>query len=64
MQADDKAVRSQGCSSVRLSFTVPKEHHAELLRLAAKNKVSVAWVIRAAVERYVADEGPLLFQGR
>jgi predicted transcriptional regulator len=50
--------------TVRLSVTVPKEHHAELLRIAKKNRVSVAWVVREAVARYVENDAPLFYQVR
>lgn len=62
MRLSTDGQRAQERGSVRVSVTVPKEHHDELLRIATKNRVSVAWVVRAAVERYVTDEAPLLFQ--
>lgn len=64
MEPAEERQGSEGSKSVRLSVTVPKEHHEELTRIAVKNRVSVAWVVRAAVERYVTDEAPLLYQVR
>jgi hypothetical protein len=32
----------------------------ELEKLAAAKKVSLAWVVREAAEKYVADQWPLL----
>ncbi|MCF1183576.1 ribbon-helix-helix domain-containing protein [Marichromatium gracile] len=37
----------------RASVTFPAELYAELERIAAEKKVSVAWVVRDAVEKYV-----------
>jgi len=38
------------------------ETYASLERIAKKKKVSLAWVVRDATEKYVSDE--LLFSGR
>jgi hypothetical protein len=40
----------------RLSITIPKEQYEKLQELAQKNRVSLAWVIRDAVETYLDDE--------
>jgi metal-responsive CopG/Arc/MetJ family transcriptional regulator len=46
--------------SPRLSVTIPSETYDSLERIAKKKKVSLAWVVRDATERYVSDELPLL----
>lgn len=46
--------------SPRLSVTIPPETYESLERIAKKKKVSLAWVVRDATERYVSDELPLL----
>ncbi|WP_343604158.1 CopG family transcriptional regulator [Roseateles sp.] len=43
----------------RASVTFPADLYAELERLAEEKKVSVAWVVRDAVEKYVAAQYPL-----
>jgi len=43
----------------RLSVSLTDEQHAELLEMAEQNKVSVAWVVREAIERLLRDEQPL-----
>lgn len=43
--------------SVRLSTSFPAEHYESLIRVANDNRVSVAWVVRDAVERYLSDQG-------
>lgn len=56
-----KAVRKKDekQGSHRLSVSLTPEQHVELLEIAHKNKVSVAWVIREAIERLLHDEHPL-----
>jgi predicted transcriptional regulator len=46
-------------SSLRLSVSLSSELHASLERIAKRKKVSLAWVVREAAEKYVADETPL-----
>lgn len=43
----------------RASVSFPREVYETLEGLAIKKKVSLAWVVREAVEKYVADEWPL-----
>ncbi|MCZ8030826.1 MAG: ribbon-helix-helix protein, CopG family [Rubrivivax sp.] len=43
----------------RASVTFPGELYAELERIAEEKKVSVAWVVRDAVEKYVEAQYPL-----
>jgi metal-responsive CopG/Arc/MetJ family transcriptional regulator len=45
--------------SLRLSVTLPSETYVSLERIARKKKVSLAWVVRDATEKYVSDELPL-----
>jgi predicted DNA-binding protein len=44
----------------RASITFPPELYKTLEDLARRKKVSIAWVVRDAVEKYVADQWPLL----
>lgn len=46
--------------SVRTSVSLPHDLHDTLERLAKGKKVSVAWVIRDAAEKYVSEQWPLL----
>lgn len=41
---------------VRTSVSFSPEDHAELERIASRKKVSIAWVIRDAVEAYIRSE--------
>ena len=54
-----KSQKSRPASSPRTSVTFPPELYQTLEDLAKKKKVSVAWVVRDAAEKYVADEWPL-----
>lgn len=42
--------------ATRASVTFPTEVYSSLEAIAKSKKVSVAWVVRDAVERYVAEE--------
>lgn len=43
----------------RASVSFPAELYLELEKLAKQKKVSVAWIVRDAAEKYVASEYPL-----
>lgn len=43
----------------RASVSFPPEMYRVLEDLAAKKKVSIAWVVREAVEKYLGDQYPL-----
>lgn len=46
-------------SAVRASASLSPELYSTLQGIAKQKRVSVAWVIRDAAERYVADQMPL-----
>ncbi len=45
----------------RISVTFSAEIYEELQRIADSKKVSLAWVVRDAVERYLHEDTPLLY---
>ncbi len=47
---------AQSKAAVRASITFPPDLHEALEKIARKKKVSLAWVVRDASERYVAEE--------
>lgn len=49
--------------SPRTSVTFPSEIYTSLESIAKQKKVSMAWVIRDAAEKYVSDQLPL-FAGK
>jgi predicted DNA-binding protein len=46
--------------STRASASLPPEVYNTLQDIAKQRKVSVAWVIRDATEKYIAEQWPLL----
>jgi hypothetical protein len=44
--------------------TFPPDLHQTLTDLAKKKKVSVAWIVREAAEKYVADQWPLFAKSK
>jgi predicted DNA-binding protein len=51
---------AKGGAQPRASITFPPELYKTIEDLAKRKKVSIAWVVREAVEKYVADQWPLL----
>ena len=49
-------------SAPRASVTFPPDLYRTLEQIAKQKKVSVAWVVRDATEKYVADQWPLFKQ--
>ena len=47
-------------SKVRASISLPADQYELLKRLAEEKKVSIAWVVRDAVDHYLRDKWPLL----
>lgn len=45
--------------TARASVSFPRELYETLEQIAHEKKVSVAWVVREAAEKYVADRWPL-----
>lgn len=46
--------------SMRASVSFPPELYDTIEQIAKEKKVSVAWVIRDATDKYVSDRWPLL----
>ena len=49
--------------SVRASISFPEEQYSVLEKIAAEHRVSLAWVVRDAVDGYLKARWPLLAQG-
>ena len=45
--------------ALRASAAFPPGPYRTLVRIARQKKVSIAWVVRDAVEKYVEEKGPL-----
>jgi hypothetical protein len=63
-EVPNSASTPKGERSPRLSVTIPFETYDSLERIARKKKVSLAWVVRDAAERYVSDEFPLFREAK
>ena len=50
-----KSTKHQSPSWVRASISFPPDLYETIEKLAKQKKVSLAWVVRDAAERYVAD---------
>ena len=46
-------------AQVRATISFPPEVYETLGKIAKKKKVSLAWVVREATEKYAADQWPL-----
>lgn len=51
-------------TAFRLSVSLSSDQYRELNEIARRNRVSVAWVVREAVERLLKDDLPLLHVGQ
>jgi metal-responsive CopG/Arc/MetJ family transcriptional regulator len=54
-----KNAKIQGGSPVRASISFPSDIYQTLGEIARQKKVSLAWVVREAVEQYITDKWPL-----
>jgi predicted DNA-binding protein len=52
-----RRMKTQNPTSVRASMSFPPDLNQTLGALAKYKKVSLAWVIREASEKYVGDQG-------
>jgi hypothetical protein len=65
MHGDAKMAKSNAPMSaikvktVRSTVSFPADQYDELERIAESHNVSVAWVVRAAVSKYLAEQWPL-----
>ncbi|HEY6390417.1 MAG TPA: CopG family transcriptional regulator [Bryobacteraceae bacterium] len=52
-------MNTQSAAAVRASISFPPEVYETLEVIAKEKKVSLAWVVRDAAEKYIADKWPL-----
>lgn len=53
-------MKTQSAAAVRASISFPPDVYETLEIIAKEKKVSLAWVVRDAAEKYIADKWPLL----
>jgi metal-responsive CopG/Arc/MetJ family transcriptional regulator len=49
-------MKAQSTVQVRATISFPPELYETLEEIAKKKKVSLAWVVRDAAEKYIADQ--------
>jgi metal-responsive CopG/Arc/MetJ family transcriptional regulator len=59
-EAKENQRKTRGSTSLRASVSFPRDLYETLENIAKEKKVSVAWVVRDATEKYVAERWPLL----
>jgi predicted DNA-binding protein len=60
VKKEDGAKRkAESAAAVRASISFPPEVYETLEMIAKEKKVSLAWVVREAAEKYIADKWPL-----
>jgi hypothetical protein len=57
---DADKMGTQTVAAVRASISFPADVYETLEVIAKEKKVSLAWVVREAAEKYIADKWPLL----
>jgi predicted DNA-binding protein len=58
-KGDGGKMKAQSATAVRASISFPLEVYETLETIAKEKKVSLAWVVREAAERYIAEKWPL-----
>ena len=56
------AAKKNALSRVRVSISFPPDMHGTLEQIASDKKVSLAWVVREAVDAYLGEKWPLFKQ--
>ncbi len=59
-RAASSLIPGEGAPRVRASISFPPDVYETLETIAKQKKVSLAWVVREAAEKYIADKWPLL----
>ena len=57
-----KSKKPRQAATLRLTISFPSDLYAELERIAKRDKRSLGWVVRKAVEDLAKAEEPLLHQ--
>ena len=58
-KGDGKKMRAQSTAQVRATISFPPDVYETLETIAKEKKVSLAWVVREAAEKYIGDKWPL-----
>lgn len=63
-KGNGKTMKAQTRAAVRASISFPPAVYQTLDAIAKEKRVSLAWVVREAAEKYIADKWPLLSEQR
>jgi predicted DNA-binding protein len=58
-KGERKDMKSPSATAIRASISFPPDVYETLEGIAREKKVSLAWVVREAADRYIADRWPL-----
>jgi hypothetical protein len=58
-KGEGKKMKVQSAAAVRASISFPPAVYETLGTIAKEKKVSLAWVVREATEKYIAEKWPL-----
>jgi hypothetical protein len=58
-KGDRKKMKAESATAIRASISFSPEMYETLEVIAKEKKVSLAWVVRDAAERYIAEKWPL-----
>ena len=59
-RSQGRSLKAQRKAAVRASISFPPDLYNTLEEIAQQKKVSLAWVVREAAEKYIAQKWPLL----
>jgi hypothetical protein len=57
-------VKASEKPTVRTTVSIPREDYVDLEGISERQKVSVAWVVRRAIEEYLDRQSPPLRRGK
>jgi len=55
----NRKLKTQSAAQVRATISFPPDVYETLEIIAKEKKVSLAWVVREAAEKYIGDKWPL-----
>ena len=58
-RSKSKPPRKESKKSTRITVSLPQESYETVVRIAKNKRVSTAWVVRDAVDKYLAADVPL-----
>ncbi len=56
MNMANRSIDKQSKNAVRASISFPQDDYITLEKIAEDKKVSIAWVVREAVEKYICTD--------